>query len=442
MKVVSSNPMIGRRVFIFEFVSGGGFNKDDIPVSLFCEGFGMLFSIIKDFKSLNFEIYTLLDYRIQRLSANLIVNKSVIIKKDDDFLNQFENCVKNTDYSFIIAPESDNILFNLSKIVKKHHKILLSTNIEGIKIGSSKMKTHSFFQKNKLLTPKTYLIPFKQRKLDLEFIVQKFDDLKKPIIIKPEDGVGAESIYLFETSKQIKNFFHRFHSKIEINRNYILQEYISGKDLSISLINKAGSLNRKSKNPLLLSINSQYVNIKNSNYNSEYFGGYTPVKEYQRNFVELTKILKNVDFSSFSGYFGIDLIKSEDLNFYFIEINPRLTTSYIGIRNILRQNPAKLILDSKLNLLKPEDIRIQYFSIFTKIEFSYLKSKYNNRSKEELMNKLIELIPEFVTPPISLNGSNQFTCFIATKTEDINSSKKRIQEIKHLLQSLNFRIVK
>ena len=53
--------MSNNRIFIFEFVSGGGFNQVDIPNSLFCEGYGMLKSIITDFKALNFEISTLLD---------------------------------------------------------------------------------------------------------------------------------------------------------------------------------------------------------------------------------------------------------------------------------------------------------------------------------------------------------------------------------------------
>ncbi len=43
--------MMKNRIFIFEFVSGGGFNKIEIPISLFCEGYGMLRSIIMDFKT-------------------------------------------------------------------------------------------------------------------------------------------------------------------------------------------------------------------------------------------------------------------------------------------------------------------------------------------------------------------------------------------------------
>jgi predicted ATP-grasp superfamily ATP-dependent carboligase len=434
--------IMGKRIFIFEYVSGGGFNKDEIPISLFCEGFGMLVALIKDFMSLGYEVCTLIDYRIHHLSTILPINNRIIVKKDDNFLNHFKILVKDSDYSFIIAPDSRNVLFNLTRIVKKYNKILLSINLEGINIGSSKMNTYEFFQKNKLLTPKTYLIPFKKNKLDINFIVQKFDDLKKTIIIKPEDGVGAESIFLFETKEQIKNFFQDYYSKIDTKRSYILQEYIEGKDLSISLIGLQESLNKEFKNPFILTINSQNVSIKNPKYDSEYLGGYTPINNYQQITLELTEILDKVDFSSFTGYFGIDLIRSEESKYYFIEINPRLTTSYIGIRNVINQNPSKLILESKLGHSISKNVKVQYTSIFRKLDLVYTKSKFYKQSKVDLINELIRLIPELVTPPISLNESNPFTCFIATKTKDLTSSKKRIQEIHQILRTLSFDIVK
>ncbi|MFX1346050.1 MAG: ATP-grasp domain-containing protein [Promethearchaeota archaeon] len=434
--------MMKKRIFIFEFVSGGGFNKVNIPISLFCEGFGMLRSITQDFKLIGFEIYTLLDYRIHHLSRILTVDNFIKIKRKDNYIEQFKILVKECEYAFIIAPESANVLYNLTQIVKKSNKILLSTNLEGIKIGTSKIKTYKFFRKYEITSPQTSLIPLKNNNLDLEYIIQKFQELKKPIIIKPEDGVGAELIYFFETESQIKNFFQDFKYKIESGRNYILQEFIKGIDLSISLIKPATSVDSNSKSPFILSINSQNITIKNSNYESEYFGGSTPIENHEKTSIELTKLLEQIDFSQFSGYFGIDLIRGEDSRFYFIEINPRLTTSYIGLRNILNCNPTKLILESKLNGLEPKDVKLKHHSLFTRIELVYYKPKLNNKNKEELTQRLINLIPELVTPPISLSKSNKYTCFIATKTESLTSSEQRMQEIKQLFEDLNFKIVK
>ena len=70
------------RIFVFEFVSGGGFNKIEIPPSLFCEGFAMLKSIITDFNEIGFEVNTLLDYRINWLTQYLKTNYIVQVDKD------------------------------------------------------------------------------------------------------------------------------------------------------------------------------------------------------------------------------------------------------------------------------------------------------------------------------------------------------------------------
>jgi predicted ATP-grasp superfamily ATP-dependent carboligase len=434
--------MIKKRIFILEFVSSGGFNKIEIPISLFCEGYGMLRSIIMDFKSLNFEISTMLDYRIFPLSNFLPVDELSIIRNMDNFLKKFKTKVKESEYTFIIAPESSNILYKLTKIVKKSNRILLSTNLEGIRLGMSKFNTYYFFKGNKTTAPKTYLIPIRKKQLDIDFILQKFNILKKPIVIKPEDGIGAESIYYFETQYQIKHFFQEFRHKVEYGRKYIIQEFIEGKDLSASLIGVPYIMDSQIKNPLLLSINAQNVNIKNSNYYSEYYGGYTPIENYQKTKNNLSLMLEKINFSEFSGYFGIDFIRTTDSKLYFIEINPRLTTSYIGLRNVINQNPAKLILDSKLNCLKHYEVKYLHHSLFSRVEMDFNEKINNEEFSEELIDSLVRKIPEFVTPPISFNNSNHFTCFIATKSKDLSTSKERMNDIKKSLGKLGFENIK
>ncbi|MHA2393574.1 MAG: ATP-grasp domain-containing protein [Promethearchaeota archaeon] len=430
------------KIFVFEYVSGGGFSQIDIPNSLFCEGFSMLRTIIEDFKSLEFEISTLIDSRIKHLSKLLTTDHVEMITKKDVLLKKFKTLVNQCDSAFIIAPESSNLLYKFTKIIKKYDKTLLSTNIKAIKIGSSKLTTDKFFQENSIFTPKTYLIPIKKQMLDIEFIVQKYNELNKPIVVKPNNGVGAESIYFFETQDQIRNFFQEFKQKIDIRRDYILQEYIAGKDLSASLIGVSSNMNPQIKIPLLLSINSQNVNVKSSNYESEYFGGYTPIENHQEKSLKLTKILEKTNFSQFSGYFGIDLIINEDSKFCFIEINPRLTTSYIGLRNVINENPADIIVQSKLNHQLPTEIKILNYSLFSRIELEHNEGSEYPELNEELMHQSLRQVPELVTPPISLNNTNRYSCFVSTKTGDLYSSKKRVQDIVQILEDLGFNVIK
>lgn len=438
--------MSGNRIFIFEFVSGGGFNQVEIPSSLFCEGYGMLRSIIADFKAMDFEITTLLDDKIAFLSHYLEADSLQYIRADDNYVSIFKESVKDCDYTFIVAPEFTNILYNLTKIVKEENKKLLSVGLEGIQLGSSKIKTYDYFRSNNVKTPKTYLIPLKNG-LDVEFIIQKFKKFNSPIVIKPLDGVGAESIYYFEEKNQIYNFFKEPEANIDRNREYILQEYIEGEDLSVSLVGSPINAKQTHITPLILSINYQDINIKNSNSDSEYFGGYTPVENYEQIKNMLSETLGKLDLSMFNSHFGVDFIKNGD-SLTFIEINPRLTTSYIGIRNILNANPVEFIINHYSNSLDFKSLEIQYHSIFKRLELEYVGDKTINEIKDFMIPNLLTEIPEFVTPPISFNKSKQtnkipFSCFIATKEKDINYSRKRLAEIKDILNNkYDFEVIK
>jgi predicted ATP-grasp superfamily ATP-dependent carboligase len=428
-------------IFIFEFISGGGFSKGSIPNSLFCEGFGMLRAITTDFKTLGFEVVTFLDYRAAFLSRFLGADIIKNIKPRDNFHKLFKKTIKDCNYAFIIAPETSNILYELSEFVKKYDKELLSTNLKCISQCSSKINTYNFFQMNRIPTPKTYKIPFKRKILDLEFIIQKFKVLNKPIIIKPEDGVGAESIFYFERHDQIYNFFKIPNEKIEQGRNYILQEYIEGSALSLSLIGYPQLPLSSNYNPIILSINSQDIVIRTQDLNSTYYGGTTPIKNSGESTKLLTNSFQKVDFSEFSGYFGIDFIRTMDPSFFFIEINPRLTTSYLGVRNVLNYNCAELIYKAKMNSLTNLEIKYLNFSLFSRVELQNKNSDSERQLNDHFINNLMKEIPEIVTPPISFNDTNQYSCFIATQTKDLLTSKKRMNEILNYFKKSNFKVL-
>ncbi len=423
-------------IFIFEFVSGGGFNQIKIPTSLFCEGFGMLRSIIADFKALDFEISTILDNRIFFLSNFLQADIVKKVNKNDEYIKIFKEMVNKCNYCFIIAPETSNVLYNLTNIVKNCNKIVLSTNLNGIKYGTSKILTYQFFKERKILSPRTYLIQPKRDYNNKDFLIQKFRKFRSSVVIKPEDGVGAESIYYFEKESRLLNFLANINTHLDKNRKFILQEFIEGKNLSVSLIG-APNIN---ENPIILSVNSQDINLKN--LAPEYLGGYTPLINYKEIIKKISLILKKINILKIEGYFGIDFIEQYNGSFHFIEINPRLTTSYIGLRNIINLNCAELIFKSRLNILRTPEVRLLNHSIFSRVDFYSDEFENIEGFYESIIPKLIKIIPEFVTPPIALDNSNLYSSFIATKTKDLNSSKIRMKKILKSLKSLNFKVIK
>jgi predicted ATP-grasp superfamily ATP-dependent carboligase len=344
------------------------------------------------------------------------------VNHNNEFLDVYKKCLEKVNSCFIIAPEFSNILYMLTEIALNFQKKVYSIGLDGIKLGTSKLKTYQFFKNNHLNTPLTFEIPKIDGKVDMDFIYEKFIEFNHPFIIKPEDGVGAESIYYFQSKKELEVLNSERIIPLNNDRKFILQEYIEGSDFSVSLINKS-----------ILSINYQNVKFKNLLGASYYLGGYTPIEQYAHIEELIKKDLANINLNQFNSYFGIDFIKTVNDNIYYIEINPRLTTSYIGIRNILDQNPLKL-LQKGYKRRKPPKIRHNGFSEFLRKDLEYTGKLTLNKINEQEIPKLVRDIPELVTPPIYIkktksNQNLEFSCFITTKSKDQESSNRRLSKI-------------
>ncbi|MFX0012108.1 MAG: ATP-grasp domain-containing protein, partial [Candidatus Hermodarchaeota archaeon] len=334
-----------KRIFVFEYTVGGGFYAEEITSSLLCEGYAMLRSIAEDFKNLDYEIITQIDRRISHLAKYLSVDQFYSVDSDNKFDATFSKCMDMVDICFIIAPEFSNILYHLTRVAFNLNKAIISIGLEGIKLGTSKIATYNFFKNYDIKTPITFLIPSLNGKIDLNFIYEQFDKYNFPFIIKPDDGVGAESIYFFPDIDAVVNFFSNPYLDFNFKRKYILQEFIYGEDYSVSIINKPFKNNLKN-GKTILSINSQKIKYKNCLGKALYEGGYTPVPRFNFLKKKLMKLLNKIDLNNFNGYLGIDFILTKENEIYFIEINPRLTTSYIGIRKIYSQNILSLLVQN------------------------------------------------------------------------------------------------
>ena len=69
------------------------------------------------------------------------------------------------------------------------------------------------------------------------------------------------------------------------------------------------------------------------------------------------------------GYIGVDMILTDD-ECYLIEINPRLTTSYVGLRQVININLAEAIWQSCKENLLPKNIFISGKVLFYKEQLS------------------------------------------------------------------------
>ena len=412
------------RIFIFEYISGGGFNKIAIPLSLFSEGFGMLKVSILDFKSLGFEVKTSLDYRIRSLASQLDCDTLVEITQKMDLIPEFKKFLEDCEYVFIIAPEFSNILYELTQIAKKMDKKLLSMGLEPILEGSSKIKTYNFFKRFSVPTPQTFYLKKKNEKIRID------KRLKIPLIVKPDDGVGAESIFYFEMQEKFSQFISNERDFLDPNRDYIVQEFIPGSDLSALIIKP------ENKPPVILSINAQNILLEEKEV--KYMGGMTPAKNAEDVKRQIQSYLNKLDLTQYKGIFGIDFKEKPDHSLSFIEINPRLTTSYIGVRNITKNNPFLLLIYPEVDPTEILDPNSKWIS-----EFFHLNLKYIGERKDvDLGYEICKKIPQIIVPPLplNLNASNakEFTCFVVTKAESMKSLRNQKKKILEDLEKFEF----
>ena len=303
-----------KTIFICEYVTGGGYINKKISKKLFLQAKSILKSLIIDFNKIpNLKIVYTWDYRFKKLKKIKNVECFEIKRKP---LKKWNNIIKKSDIFFPIAPETENKLIELIKL-NKFKKKMVSNEVSAIKISSSKYETYKFLQKNSIPTLKTFNI--------------ERTDVKntKNWVAKPDDGAGCEYNYIFSNKKNLFNF-------LNLNKNFVAQPLVKGVSYSANVIpikNKA----------FILNFNKQEISYKKKKI---VFKGTKFIKKVPFE----TKIKKNIKniYSNLVGlnsFFGIDFIISNK-KIFFLDINPRITTSYKNINKNLKINAAKKILNT------------------------------------------------------------------------------------------------
>ncbi len=297
--------------------------------TLLSEGFNMLKSVLDDLDNNPFfDIYYLINRSIESFDYENL--KSIYL--DDDLFTWLKNNSKDYDYALFIAPEDDLIQYNITKILEDNNVTIIGSDSESSYICSSKKLTYNKVPDNIL---KINTIKCKTDEIDYDIIKRKIN--KNKFIIKPDDKTSSDLIYIItdeNSFNKVKNIYKRNHI------DYLLvQEYIEGKPISVSLICNENSM-------VCLSINSQEI-IQNNN-RIKYIGCETPIKHpLEKEIIEISNIIVN-SIPGLKGFIGIDYIIQKE-KIVFVEINSRITTPYIVLQKICNQNLTNGIIDYVIN---------------------------------------------------------------------------------------------
>ena len=322
--------------FLLEFITGGGLIGQTLPDSLVREARTMVQTLIKELIACgHYKITITRDSRVQLFGHD--VTEHTI---STPFKKILPELVSKSDICWLIAPETDNCLYNLTDLFIQNASTFIGSDLNAVHITSSKLMTCNILKNANIYTPETKLLK------------DVIPDSKSGWIIKPDDGVGAQNcIYVSD------RLALREDMAIKENDNYIIQPFIEGEHMSMSLF-------VYNKNIQLLSCNKQEITLK-KNLISLTGIGVNEFLSYQDQMRELAESIVSA-IPGFSGYIGIDLVRSNN-NFFVIDINPRFTTSYAGISASLGINITEKILNTFLrqeiqdiNLKKAIPIKLKF----------------------------------------------------------------------------------
>ena len=200
------------------------------------------------------------------------------------------------------------------------------------------------------------------------------------------------------------------------NSEFIIQEFIEGINASVCLLATSNKIK-------VISLNRQDIILGEVEKNSEYRGGVIPFNSplKKRAFALVKKAIKSIP--DLTGFIGVDLIFTND-EVYIIEINPRITTSYVGLREIISINLAKAIIDCKFSQSIPTRIKIMGHVFFSKIRIP--NNLVKTFSSINFFKKIV--------PPLKTSDSNTFFSFISIKSKTKEEIIKKIRAFEKIMK--------
>ena len=320
---------------VFEYFTASG-EKDKCIIS---EAEALLFALLDD---------------LNEFDVDLVINKSY-----ENTINDFDNVnpiliegdvvdwladnAQNFKRAIFISAENNNNLYNITKILEENNVKTYTSSAEACFKSSDKYETYESLPMS-VPQPKSFRFKIDPKgywKRAVENLHEKWqaEDPLTPLklIIKPLIGVDCEDIVIIE---DINDLSYDLEKIFPPGSRIIVQEFIEGEDVSVSLISDG-------KKAIPISLNKQFVQLKDDK--GTYLGGKLPFEsKYKDECFEIAvNAVEAID--GLKGFVGVDLLINADekdiYSVYLLEINSRFTTPYVGLKKVANFNIAKSIID-------------------------------------------------------------------------------------------------
>jgi len=346
-------------ILVFEYFTASGVSDK----SIISEAKELIFALLNDLKD---------------FPVNLVINKSYenAVSKfdnvspiliDENIIDWLGKNASQFKKAIFISAEDNNNLYNITKILEDNGVKTYTSSADACLKTSDKFVTYEELF-NIVPQPRSFKFKIDPKgywKRAIENLHEKWqaEDPLTPLklIIKPLVGVDCENIVLIENIEDLTLDL----DKIFVPGSRVLvQEYIEGEDVSVSLISDGSKA-------IPISLNKQYIELNDDD--AVYLGGKLPYEsKYKQELFDISKkAVEAID--GIKGFVGVDLIINADekdvYSVYLLEINSRFTTPFVGLRKVSNFNICKTIVD-----LIDEKIDIDDLDVSLDGEVEFIKS--------------------------------------------------------------------
>lgn len=318
--------------FLYEWATGGGLvdAPGTLPESLVREGTAMLGALAADLVRIaDCRVTVLRDPRV--LTLALPGCTIVDVLSAESHRDEFQRLAAAADATLLIAPEFDQILEKAAGQVAACGGRLLGPSPEFIRTAADKHRTCDLLNRAGVAVPEGVV-------LEPEEPLPK--DFSYPAVLKPVHGAGSQDTQVVASP-------HDTPSPYAWPRR--LEQYKPGLAASVALL--CGPAGR-----VLLTPCKQRLS---EDGRLRYLGGALPLAA---GLAERAAALSERALAALQptcGYVGVDLVLGRDPNGtedYVIEVNPRLTTSYVGLRAATESNLA----EAMWRVAQGESVQIEF----------------------------------------------------------------------------------
>ena len=316
MSPAKSLALRGRSIFVYEFLSAGaGLREIDAPLpeSLEQEGLAMLRALVDDFAAAGARVSTICRENLDGAYATQIdVHRPIF---HDDELALFGHLAARADWTVVIAPELDGALIERCRLVNRSWGKLLAASEADVSMCTDKHLTCAHLQSHAVPAPHGVTLHQGQS-------LPK--DFPYPAVLKRRDGAGSLDMRFVETADNLDRPVE-FDTRVE--------SLCNGLPVSVALLCGPAGVHALPACKQNLASDGGFT----------YLGGELPLPDELADRATALALRAIKTLAAPLGYLGVDLVLGEAIDGrddVVIEINPRLTTSYVGLRHASRTNLA------------------------------------------------------------------------------------------------------